>query len=93
MRCEIVILELKPGASEPKTKNAKTIIDGQRHITFLLVTQLLTVRTAKFLRCFIASKNAICSLVIDVAITQLNCLFSTQGYTLSPVCDIFNAIC
>jgi hypothetical protein len=43
------------------------VIECQRYFAFLPVIHKVTIRIAKFLRCFIASKNSVCSLFTDVA--------------------------
>jgi len=43
------------------------IIECHRHFTYLPIIQQLTIRNAKFLQCFITSKNVVCSLFTNVA--------------------------
>ena len=65
-----------------KTGLPTIIIECQRHFTFLLIVQQSTIRLAKFLQCFIASENVVCSLFTNVAIAQLKCIFSANASTV-----------
>jgi len=75
-----------------KTGSPTIIIECQRHFTLFLIIQQLTVRTARFLQCYIASKNVVCSLFADVATNHLKSIFSAHGNTVSTVSYLTNAI-
>ena len=59
------------------TSSASIITECQRYFRFLPVKLQLTIRTAKFLKVFVASQNHICSLFENVATRDLNSTFST----------------
>jgi hypothetical protein len=75
-----------------KTSSPTNVIECHRYFAFLPVIQEVTIRIAKFLRCFLASKNSVCSLFTDVATTQLNCIFCAHGNTVGSKHDLTDAI-
>ena len=75
-----------------KTGSPTIVVECQRYFAFLPVTHQVTIRIAKFLQCFIASKNSVCSLFTDVATTQLNCIFCAHGDTVGSVRDLTDII-
>ena len=61
------------------TSSAHIITECQRHFNFLPVKLQLTIRTAKFLKVFVASQNHICLLFENVATRSLNSILSSFG--------------
>ena len=74
-----------------KTVSPAIIVECQRNFNFLPIGQQLIIRTAKFLQCFIASENVVCTLFAGVAASQLSGLFSAHGSAVNTVDKLTNA--
>ena len=75
-----------------KTVSPAIIVECQRNFNFLPIGQQLTIRTAEFLQCFIASENVVCTFFTSVAASQLEGLFSAHGSTINTVVKLTRAI-
>jgi hypothetical protein len=75
-----------------KTGSSKVVAECQRYFHFLPPSLQITIRSAKFLQCFTASGNKVCSLFSSIAKSQLDNIYSAFGSTIHTPCKLSNAI-
>ena len=75
-----------------KTVSPTIIAECQRNFNFQPIGEQLIIRTTKFLQCFIASENVVCTLFAGVAASQLSGLFSAHGSPVDTVGKLTDAI-
>ena len=75
-----------------RTGSPSVVIECQKQFNFLPLCYQIDIRTARFLLRYIDSCNSICMLFANDAKTNLNCIYSRYGNTITSVSELYIAI-
>jgi exonuclease III len=75
-----------------RTGSPEIVTECQHYFNFYSLGQQIAIRTSKFLQCFGASENVLCSLFSAKSAKQLHILCSFYGSGITTACQLRNAI-
>ena len=75
-----------------RTGSPEIVTECQHYFNFYSLGQQIAIRTSKFLQCFGASENVLCSLFSAKSAKQLQILCSFYGSGVTTACQLRNAI-
>jgi hypothetical protein len=75
-----------------RTSSPVIVSECQHYFKFYSLSQHIAIRTSKFLQCFGASENVLCSLFSAKSEKQMHILFSCYGIGIKTACQLRNLI-